>query len=120
MLKSAAALAALVLCTALLAACGDSESDSTTTKTATVPVGKLGDTVGGACTPIRVSGMTIHALTATNVSCDVAVPGLNSVMRTNKYAGWTCSQSISGRNVRVTCTKDGDANQRFSGSWSVA
>jgi len=118
--KSAAALVSIVLAVAFLAACGDSgSSSSTTTKTATVPTGKLGATTG-ACTPPRVSGTTVHALTAVNVSCDVATEGFNSVYRTNRFAGWTCKQSISGRNVRVTCTKDADTSQQFSSSWSVS
>jgi len=118
--KSAAALVSIVLAVAFLAACGDSGSDSSsTTKTATVPSGKLG-AAATSCTPPRVSGTTVHALTATNVGCDVATDGFHSVYRTNKFAGWTCRQSISGRNVRTSCIKDADTSQTFSTSWSVS
>ena len=41
MRKTAAALTSILLCAALLAACGDSGSGSSSTKTATVPDGKL-------------------------------------------------------------------------------
>jgi len=119
--KSVAALVSIVLAVAFLAACGDSgSSSSTTTKTATVPSGKLGSTGTVSCTPPRVSGTTVHALNATNVSCDVATNGFNAVYRTNKFAGWTCKQTISGRNVRVNCTNDANTTQAFSSSWSVS
>jgi hypothetical protein len=121
MLKSAAALMSIVLCAALLAACGDSGSDSSSTPTATVPTGKLGAAAPERCTFPRLgNGVTVTSLSATNMPCDVASNGLASVFRTNKFPGWTCTQSISGRNVRFTCTSQSDTTQTFSGGWAVS
>ena len=49
-----------------------------------------------------------------------AAQGLNAVYRTNKYAGWTCKQRISGRNVSTTCINDSNSGQSFSSTWAVS
>jgi hypothetical protein len=122
MRKSAVTVISILLCTAFLASCGDSDSSSSSSSsatTATVPAGKLG-AAAQSCPAPRFAGVTVLSFTATNVSCDVATNGFTSVFRTNRFAGWDCRQTISGRNVRSTCTNTADPSQVFAGSWQVA
>ena len=120
MRKTAAALTSILLCAALLAACGDSGPSTSSTKTATVPDGKLGGTTSKPCTLPRINGTTFLSFSAVGVDCTKATEGLNAVYRTNKYAGWTCKQRISGRNVSTTCINDSNSGQSFSSTWAVS
>lgn len=115
MRRSATALLVLV-CSLLVAACGDSGSGSTT---GTVPTGRVG-AASTSCTPPRVSGLTVLGVTAVGISCDTANAGTLEVIKTNRYTGYTCKQTISGRNVRVNCVSNADAAQSFSASWAVS
>ena len=120
MRKTAAVLTSILLCAAFLAACGDSGSSTSSTKTATVPDGKLGGTAYQTCTPPRISGTTFQSFSAVGIDCAKATEGLNSVYKTNKWAGWTCRQRVSGRSVSTTCTNDSNSGQSFSSTWSVS
>ena len=116
-MRASVAALLLVVCSLLVAACGDSGSSSTT---ASVPTTRIGAAGATSCTPPRVNGLTVHAVSATGISCEAATSGTLDVIKTNKHGGYSCRQTISGRNVRASCTNSSDANQSFSAAWSVS
>lgn len=100
--KATAVAASLLLCATLLVACGGSGSRSPTTKTATVPAGKLGGvfdngdhTTYSSCMDYISPGGVPHKLiyqfrVRPPLSCEVATKALASYLYKGKAEGWDC------------------------------
>ena len=107
------ALMSALLCTVTLAACGDSNSSTSTTST--VPSGKLGAAATECKAP--TASIAFGAIQVTNVDCKTASAALLSYWKNGSAEGWTCSKTVSGRHTAATCKGTADPSQTFSGSW---
>jgi len=117
MRRATLVLPLIVTCIVLLAACGDSTSSSTATKTATVPSGQLGETDLN-CPPPTISGVKLTTLSFLGITCRQAIGYAHSIVRTSKVAGWSCTRR-DGSRVSVTCRNDADQNELVHVAWSV-
>jgi len=120
-------IAIAIACSALAVAagltavgCGSSSgSGSTGATTATAP-GRMGALDAATCTPPKIAGATVNALSVTGISCDQGAAHVLTVFKSNRVPGWACQQRISGRNVTTTCTQDGNAGNAFTTTWYVS
>jgi len=129
MIRITAAAASLLLCAALLVACGDAGSDASTTKTATVPSGKLGGAFDNgdhtqyrSCMDAISSGGVPNKLISQfsvrpPLSCDVATKALASYLFKGKADGWDCyrmpGSAAKGTVMYTTCERETRIRQDF-------
>jgi len=118
MRSRALALLALLACSSVLVACGDSGSDSGGgTRTATVPEGKLGAQGGEHCGLPTIPGVRTITLDVTGMDCGSATTPATQVIQTGRAAGWSCNVTPSGSQSHATCRRDGNSGVTFSISW---
>ena len=117
MRRATLVLPLIVACVVLLAACGDSTSSSTATRTATVPTGQLGETDLNCPAP-PIGGVTVTTLSFIGITCRQAVGYAHAIVRTGKVSGWTCDRRESSR-IDVTCRNDSDPNELVRVAWRV-
>jgi hypothetical protein len=106
----------MLLCAALLAACGSSDSSSST-KTATVPAGTLGAQGAEHCRLPIVAGVVMTSFSARNMPCDAAIEGVRSVVRTGRYPGYDCRVTSSGNTLDADCVNASNTSKSFSAGW---
>jgi len=117
-MRNVAIVLSLIFSCAGLAACGDSSSDSSSTKTAaSAPDGKSTGTT--TCTPPTFSDATFTSFDAVNVDCAEATTALKTVYEHGAVSGWTCQPRIVGQDESTSCAKDADTTQTFAAAWTV-
>jgi hypothetical protein len=121
MRKPAVAALTIIVCAALLAACGD--SSTTTTKTATVPTGNLGSVPRAAvCSvepPPNRQMFTILTIT-TNIDCHKANTIAREYARYRRYAGQSCWNTNDGNITwRAECRDKTDSDYAVFFTWNT-
>ncbi len=122
MRPSVTALALIVLCSVLLAACGSSGSGSTATKTATVPSGTLGAQGGEHCdaeTATRALGIKVTYIDAVQMRCEEALEHVLELFKHGRIDGWRCVKHVNDTSVDAVCTFDGNTRRAFQVSWKT-